>query len=127
MKNDAMLVEPEMIAAVRAEVAHADVYSLLASFGKREPELAEHISQSLSTIAEKIALAGAPGHTVRDAHQASLAVILTCLEAYRRAHFELWKETEMGRRLAALAGEPPPRRRKRHADSGRSAEDAGGE
>jgi hypothetical protein len=44
-----------------------------------------------------------------------LAVILTCLQALRRGHYELWKDTVVGSRLAQLDAslQASPRRRRR--------------
>ena len=49
-----------------------------------------------------------------------LALVLTCVQALRRGHFELWKDTMTGTRLAQLdpAVQAKPRRRRKKPDAG---------
>lgn len=120
MNNDAMLIEPQTIAGARTSVAEQGPQAALQALAKSEPALAMFVADSLATTAGRLALSGAPTGVVQGVHEDVLATLMTCVESIKRAHFELWKDTEMGVRLAALAGSPKkaksPRRRRSAAD-----------
>ncbi len=117
MNNDAMLIEPQTIAGARTSVAEQGPQAALQALAKSEPALAMFVAESLATTAGRMALSGAPTGVVQGVHEDVLATVLTCVESIKRAHFELWKDTEMGVRLAALAAAPKKvsTRRKRRA------------
>jgi len=106
MNNDAMLIEPQTIASARSSVAEQGPQTALQTLAKSEPALAMFVAESLATTAGRLALSGAPTGVVQGVHEDVLATVLTCVESIKRAHFELWKDTEMGVRLAALAAVP---------------------
>lgn len=114
MKPDSMLVEPDHVSTARQEVASAGVIESLRMVGEAEPALALFIQESLATAAGKLALSGAPTEVVHGSHEESLAIILTCIQAMRRGHFDLWKDSLTGTRLAQfdpqLAAKPNRRR-----------------
>jgi hypothetical protein len=119
MKPDAMLINPEFIIQARQEVADQGAGKSLAGFAKLEPALAAYIYETTAGIAGKMALAGAPTEIVQGSHEDMLAVILTCVQALRRGHYELWKDTVVGSRLAQLDAslQARPRRRKKGPDA----------
>jgi hypothetical protein len=120
MKPDSMIVEPEYLLHARQDVAHNGAREALAAVAQLEPALASYIHESLATIAGKLALAGAPTEVVQGSNQDMLAMVLTCVQAQRRAHYELWKDTMTGTRLAQLDDEfrkPARRPRKKRQDS----------
>jgi hypothetical protein len=118
MKPDGMLVEPEYLIHARQAVAHDGVAETLASVGETEPALASFIHESLATVAGKLALTGAPTPIVQGSHEEVLAVVLTCVGALRRGHYELWKDSMAGTRLGHLdpAFQAKPRRRRKKMD-----------
>ena len=111
MKNDAMLVELDMIAAARINVTQPGATAALAYLGKLEPVLAEYIAAELASVGRRMEGAHVPATVRQKWHTEALSCVLTCVEALRLAHFELWKDTLLGPRLAALMGETisPPR------------------
>jgi hypothetical protein len=120
MKPDAMLINPEFIVKARQEVADQGTGKSLEGFAQLEPALAGYIYETTAGIAGKMGLAGAPTEIVQGSHEDMLAVILTCIQALRRGHFELWKDTVVGSRLAQLdatLGAGPRRRRKKDPGS----------
>lgn len=123
MNNDAMLIEPQTIAGARTSVAEQGPQAALQALAKSEPALAMFVAESLATTAGRMALSGAPTGVVQGVHEDVLATVLTCVESIRRAHFELWKDTELGARLKALAAAPEQKKvaRKRRVDNGDSA------
>jgi hypothetical protein len=121
MKPDGMLIDPEFIVDARQEVADKGNDQSLAGFAKLEPALASYIYETTAGIAGKMALAGAPTEVVQGSHEDILAVILTCVQALRRGHYELWRDTVIGSRLAQLDASLQARpRRRRH--KGRDAQ-----
>jgi hypothetical protein len=119
MKPDAMLVEPHHIISARQHIASKGNADALTEVGQVEPALASFISESLVTVAGKLALSGAPTEVVLGSHEEFLLLVLTCIQAVRRGHYELWKESMTGTRLAQLDKEfqaPPKRRRKKRPD-----------
>jgi hypothetical protein len=120
MKPDAMLINPEFIIKARQEVADQGTGKSLEGFARLEPALAAYIYETTAGIAGKLALAGAPTELVQGSHEDMLAVILTCVQALRRGHYELWKDTVIGSRLAHLDPSlqaAPRRRRKKNPDA----------
>jgi hypothetical protein len=102
MKPDGMLVEPEHIISARQEVVAKGSDEFLNEFAGTEPALASFVCESLATIAGKLSLSGAPTPLVQGSHEEMLTLVLTCVQALRRGHFALWKDTLTGTRLAQL-------------------------
>jgi hypothetical protein len=115
-----MLVEPEYLSHALQEVARTGVAESLAALGQTEPALATFLHESLSAVAGKLALAGAPTPVVQGSHADVLAVVLTCVQALRRGHYALWEDTVTGTRLAQLdpSFRPKPRRRRKKSEGG---------
>ena len=115
MKPDSMLVEPEHIIAARQDVAAKGSGQALNEFAQTEPALASFIYEGLAVVAGKLSLSGAPTELVQGSHEDVLAVVLTCVQAIRRGHYALWKDTVTGTRLAQLdpSFQPKPRRRRK--------------
>ena len=69
----------------------------------------------LVSVAGRLSLSGAPTEVVQGSHEDVLEVVLTCIQAMRRGHYALWKDTVTGTRLAQLdpSLQPKPRRRKK--------------
>jgi hypothetical protein len=126
MKPDGMLVEPRSIVAARQEVAEKGSGQALEEYGRTEPALAAFIHGSLAAVAGKLSLVGAPSELVRAAHEEVLSVVLTALQALRHGHYELWRDTATGTRLAQLdpALVPVHRRRRRKKGETGSGQDA---
>jgi hypothetical protein len=120
MKPDGMLVEPRFILAARQHVAAKGSGQTLTEYGQTEPALASFIHESLAAVAGKLSLSGAPTELVQGTHEEVLAVVLTALQALRRSHYELWKDTMTGTRLAQLdpTFRPKPRRRRQRPEEG---------
>src|SRR6516165_1304259 len=110
-----MLVEPEHIVSARKDVADQGSGQALNKFAETEPVLASFIYEGLASVAGKLSLSGAPTELVQGSHEDVLAVILTCVQAMRRGHYALWKDTVTGTRLAQLdpSFQPKPRRRRK--------------
>jgi hypothetical protein len=113
MKPDSMLVEAEHIASARENVAAKGAGESLDEFAKTEPALASFICERLIFVAGKLSLSGAPPELVQGSHEDVLAVVLTCVQAMRRGHYALWKDTVTGSRLAELDPSFQPRARRR--------------
>jgi hypothetical protein len=115
MKPDGMLVEPEHVTAAFQDVASRGAAEALAELAKTEPALAAFISQHLAGIAGHLALAGAPTPIVAGLHADALAAVLTSVQALRRGHYQLWRDTMIGTRLAQLdkTFRPKPARRRK--------------
>jgi hypothetical protein len=125
MKPDSMLVEPQHIVSARQDVAAKGSGQTLKEFAQTEPALASFIYEGLAIVAGKLSLSGAPTELVQGSHEDVLAVVLTCVQAMRRGHYALWKDTVTGTRLAQLdpSFQPKPRRRgKRDQSSGTEQE-----
>jgi hypothetical protein len=116
MKPDGMLIEPEYLIRSSKDIATRGCAEVLTEIGQTEPALASFIHESLASIAGKLVLSGAPTPLVQGSHEDVLAVVLTCIQALRRGHYELWKNTLTGSRLAQLDAQfqakPRGRRRK---------------
>jgi hypothetical protein len=110
MKPDSMIVDPEHIVKALQKVAPHPQRSL-ARFQQQEPALAAFIGDQLSALAGRLALAGAPTDVVQTAHAEALRVVLGSVEALRRGHYDLWKDTTFGQRLRPRKT-PRPRRPK---------------
>jgi hypothetical protein len=117
MKPDSMLVEPEYLATARQDVATAGVGQALAAVGQAEPALASFVHESLTAAAGRLALAGAPTEVVQGVHEEVLAIVLTSVNALRRSHYELWKDTATGTRLAQLDPTLKPKHKPRRKKS----------
>ena len=102
MKPDSMLVEPEYIVGARQDLAARGGDEVLNEIAQNEPALASFIYEGLSAVAGKLSLSRAPTPLVQGSHEEALAIVLTCVQAIRRGHFELWKDTMAGTRLAHL-------------------------
>ena len=115
MRPDSMLVEPEHIVSARQDVAVKGSSESLSEFAQTEPALASFIYEGLAVVAGKLSLSGAPTELVQGSHEDVLAVVLTCVQAIRRGHYALWKDTVTGTRLAQLdpSFQPKPRRRRK--------------
>jgi hypothetical protein len=115
MKPDSMLVEPEHIVSARQDVAAKGSGQSLNEFAQSEPALASFIYEGLASVAGRLSLSGAPTELVQGSHEDVLAVVLTCVQAMRRGHYALWKDTATGTRLAQLDPtlQPKPRRRRK--------------
>jgi hypothetical protein len=123
MKPDSMLVEPAHIVSARQVIAAQEGGDALAELSNAEPALASFIYETLAAVAGKLAVSGAPTELVQAVHGEALTIVLTCVQAQRQGHYELWKDTMTGTRLAQLdeTFRAPPKRRRR---KGRAA-DAG--
>jgi hypothetical protein len=121
MKPDGMLVESEHVTAAFEEVATRGGDESLAELAQTEPALAAFIGQQLIGIAGKLALSGAPTPVVTGLHADLLTTVLTSIQALRRGHYQFWRETLTGTRLAQLDEQfqaPKQRTRKKKPDSG---------
>jgi hypothetical protein len=122
---DNMLVEPDLIIAARMAVGEQGTGPALLALREVEPVLADFIRESLAAVAGKLTLSGAPGPLVLGIHEEALALVLTSVQAVRRGHYQLWKETAVGTRLEALAPDLKPKRRRRKKPS--TGPESGGE
>jgi hypothetical protein len=118
MKPDGMIVEPEYLVQARQGVAQDGADQALATVSETEPAMASFIYESLAAVAGKLALTGAPTPIVQGVHEDVLAVVLTCIGAIRRGHYELWKDSLKGTRLEELAPEPQPKPRRKRKKAG---------
>jgi hypothetical protein len=123
MKPDSMIVEPEYISSAGQQVVSEGAEKALNGLSEAEPALAAYVCHSLAAVAGKLALSGAPTPIIQGAHEEVLTLVLVSLQAMRRGHYELWKDTFEGP-SAALPEQPLPapkqrqrRRRRRPADN----------
>jgi hypothetical protein len=114
-----MLVEPHHIVTARQDVAAKGSGQTLNEFAQTEPALASFIYEGLAVVAGKLSLSGAPTELVQGSHEDVLAVVLTCVQAMRRGHYALWKDTVTGTRLAQLdpSLQPKPQRRRKKPEA----------
>jgi hypothetical protein len=126
MKPDSMLVEPAHLMSAQQEVTQRGVAEALSAVAESEPALASFIQESLSTVAGKLALTGAPTPVVQGSYEDVLAVVLTCVQALRRGHYDLWKDSLTGIRLAKLdpVFQAKTRRRKRTPKEGSAEQES---
>src|SRR5262245_33162968 len=116
-----MLVEPSFLSRACRELAREGAAEALSALARQEPVLDTLLAARLGAIPGKLPLSGAPARVVQGSHEEMLALTLTCLQALRRGHFQLWKDTMSDTRLAQL--DPslqtrPRRRRNRKPDAG---------
>jgi hypothetical protein len=114
-----MLVEPEHIVSARQDIAVKGSSQALNEFAQNEPALASFIYEGLAAVAGRLSLSGAPTEVVQGSHEDVLAMVLTCIQAMRRGHYALWKDSVTGTRLAQLDEQfraPKKRRRKKSQD-----------
>ena len=86
MKPDSMLIEPGHIVSARQEIGERGNPESLEDLARREPALASYISESMASLAGKLALSGAPTQVVQGLYNEALAVLLSSIEAQRRGH-----------------------------------------
>ncbi len=113
MKPDSMLIEPGHIVQARQELGERGFAQALADLSNREPALAAYITESMASLAGKLALSGAPTPVVQGLYNEALAVLLSSVEAQRRGHYDLWKGTIVGTRIEDLASAKKPRKRRK--------------
>jgi len=102
MKPDSMLVEIEHIESAQTDVATKGCCQFLSDLAQMEPHLTSFIYERLAVIAGKLSLSGAPTELVQGSHEDMLALVVTSVQALRRGHYELWKDTMSDTRLAQL-------------------------
>jgi hypothetical protein len=113
-----MLIEPAHIVTARQQVGERGNPESLEDLATREPALAAYISESMASLAGKLALSGAPTTVVQGLYNEALAVLLASVEAQRQGHYDLWKGTIVGTRLEALTlPVKKPRKPRRRKDS----------
>ena len=117
MKPDSMLIEMNHIITARQQIGERGYPESLTDLAEREPALAAYISESMASVAGKLALSGAPTAVVQGLYNECLAVLLSSVEAQRQGHYDLWKGTIVGpnpdERTAPPAKKPrKPRKRK---------------
>jgi hypothetical protein len=121
MKPDGMLVDPTHITTAFQDVSNRGGDETLAELATTEPALAALIAQHLAAVAGKLALSGAPNPVVMGLHADVLAAVLTSVQALRRGHYQLWRDTMTGTRLALLDNvfkAPRKGRRKKDNEAG---------
>jgi len=119
MKPDSMLVEPDHIVSARQEVVSKGSGQCLSEFAQTEPVLASFIYEGLAVVAGKLSLSGAPTELVQGSHEDVVGVVLTCIHAMRRGHYELWKDTMAGTSFVQhdQPVQPKPRRQRKRQES----------
>ena len=118
MKPDSMLIEPGHIVEARQDLGERGFAAALSDLSNREPALAAYISESMASLAGKLALSGAPTPVVQGLYNEALAVLLSSVEAQRRGHYDLWKGTIVGTRIEELTRARKPRKRRRRGEEG---------
>jgi hypothetical protein len=113
MKPDSMLVEPEFINEAFQVVVDQGPEAALDQLESQEPALASLLRDRLATLTGKVTLSGAPREVAQGVHADALVLVLACLEALRRGHYALWKDTALSQRLTQLEPKPRPRRRRK--------------
>jgi hypothetical protein len=112
-RPDSMLIEPGHIVSARQDIGQQGFPGALEELAAREPALAAYISESLASLAGKLALSGAPTPVVQGLYNEALAVMLSSVEAQRRGHYDLWKDTIVGTRIEAMTEVKKPKKRRR--------------
>jgi hypothetical protein len=112
-----MLVEPDHIVTARTEMGMHGNPQALDELAGREPALAAYIQEGLAAMAGKLTLSGAPTNVVQGVFNEALTLVLSSVEAQRRAHYDLWKGTTVGTLIEQLeTGKKPRTRRKKDGD-----------
>jgi hypothetical protein len=109
-----MLIEPDHIVTARSETGRQGNPQAMDDLAGREPALAAYIQEGLAAMAGKLTLSGAPTAVVQNAFNEALTLVLSSVEAQRRAHYDLWKGTTVGTLLEQLATGTKPRRRRKN-------------
>jgi len=121
-KPDSMLVETEHLVAANKDVGTRGQGKSLDDLSRREPALAAYLQEGLAAMAGRLSLSGAPTPLVKGVHDEALHLALTCVEALRRGHYDLWQGTIIGTRIETLeAAAKPARRTRKKKDSGKDA------
>ena len=118
-KPDGMLVEADHLVAANKELGQIGQEKFLVDLASREPALAAFVQDRMAAIAGKLSLSGAPSPLVKGVHDEALHLVLTCLDALRRGHYDLWQGTIVGTHLEKLqaAAKPPRRKRRRSSEN----------
>jgi hypothetical protein len=129
MKPDSMLVEFNHIVSARKDVTAKGSAAAFNEFAESEPALGSFLYESLAAAAGRLALSGAPAEVVQGAHEEVLGMILTCVQALRRGHYDLWVKDMTGTRLAQLdeTFRPTRPRRRKGRKSGPKPDNAADE
>ncbi len=104
MRPDSMLVENDHLVQAQSQLAEVDTGEAVKRFSESEPVLASYLFNNLAIIAGKQALSGVPTPVVQGSYEDTVTLVLTCLEALRRGHYDLWKDTWTGRRSRRDSG-----------------------
>jgi hypothetical protein len=99
--NDSMLTTHQMIHDSTKMVSRR-FRQCWADFAQSEPELADFVVSEAMRFCGVLAFNGAPQSVLRGAHEQIRRLTLTALMSMRRGNFELWRDTALGPRLAAL-------------------------
>jgi hypothetical protein len=121
MNPNSMIVEAEYVIGAREEVATKAADDALAELAQGEPTLAGFIEDRLAAVAGKLALSGAPTAAVQGVHEDVLTVVLTGIQALRRGHNSVWKDSMPASPLIQMESSPqpkPPRQRKTQKGGG---------
>jgi hypothetical protein len=118
VRPDSMMIEPVHIVSARQDVGQRGYPGALEELASREPALAAYISESMASLAGKLALSGAPTPVVQGLYNEALAVLLSSIEAQRRGHYDLWKGTIVGTRIEEMTAPRKPRKRRRKGEGG---------
>ena len=115
-RPDSMLIEPAHIVSAREDIGERGFSESLEELSQREPALAGYIEAGMASLAGRLALSGAPTPVVHGIYQEALGMVLSSLEAQRRGHYELWKDTIIGTRIEKLnlPAEPPAQKKTRY-------------
>src|SRR5262245_8085267 len=112
-RPDSMLIEPDHIISARQSIGETGTPTSMEHLGEREPARAASSQRSMACLAGKLARSGAPPPLVQGLYNEAMLLILSSLEAQRRGHYDLWKDTIVGTQLENLGSVQKPARKPR--------------
>ena len=105
-------VTSRLILQVLARAKRGGSMKLVQELEQVEPDLTEHVLESLTTFRQRLFEIGASARQTQRLYLDVQQLVVVVITALRRGQYELWKHTEAGERLAeldpSLADDEPP-------------------
>jgi hypothetical protein len=102
------LVHARMVLQAQLELKRRGTDACMLQLEQLEPDLAEHVMESLSLVHQRLLDLGGPPKKTRRLYLQIQSLVLVSIGSLRKAHLALW-ETQMGPQLGRLdpAGSDP--------------------
>lgn len=112
MASDQLVSARAVLEAVM-EIRRRGRYRALEELEQVEPDLAAYLMESLGQINERLLRLGGPVRPTRSLYARIELTALACITAMRKAHYELWRQSDDGKSVERLDpdheqdGDPP--------------------